>query len=820
MLIKIVKNTTRVVLGFILLTALLILYYITIGYQYYSLVKHNEALIINQVKNIYHTDMKYESIDEKWTNLKPSIVIKGLVIQDNHGNKLKTNVLTVEIDIIQLIFENKLKFKNIVVEDAFLIYNQSKTELGTATSFDLSILERIKINKMNFKNFNIDYITSDKTYQFKDLSLNYKEENNYVQMSYNNIDVYQYIPENNYSSKTVIRADISDIVKTIKDFGADKFLDIAQYNKVYSVEGRVRAVISLSKENDEVNYEVNVNLVNNTVQLLSEKLKFENFKGTVNYTKKEGLTSEKLSCTFHDKECSLLMSNKNMKDLFFKFEAVADKSIFSKYIPMLASDTFTGTAKVRGQYNSLFDRPDTMTISSDLVGLNIKKIPIVNKNSTDISPFELYLSNSKESGYLEINNSGVQLFVDLNRDGNTQIFINKEKKEVFKPINANILVDGFIDNAKVVDIVDFINSIKVQKPAKANKPFSYILNITANNPEFLGMKPEKVWLTNDLNVLNIKIQDQMIVGMLRYDLDTKNLNGDFDKVVYKEKSESSNNLEKSFDIHAFPDMRINIQDLQVMDYKGNISFDGRLINNAYVIDNIYGEINELSPNFIIKFAQEKNDSKIETSIVSVNNNKLLEFEDIGKVLTHYGYSNTMTSKKAVIYGSLTWEGLLPNIETLSGDLSFVLEDGRINAVSAGERALNLFRIFELDTLNQLFRMNFDVVKTGIKYSILEGNGSFDSGSFIIDNDHPISMKSDSLNAKLTGKIDFIQELFDNKITIDMPVSQKLPVIALIAGGPAAAAGVWLVDKMVGSKINSLMNLSFIIKGSFAKPKIN
>lgn len=828
MFMSFTKNITRVIFILILLIACLGAYYVMGGYKHYSLLKNNEATIISQVKERFNIDLKYDNLEEVWTRLKPSVRITNLVVNDSNGNKITSGEVNVEVDVLRLFLENKLEFKKINVKDVFLVYNQKLVVEGeppAENTFNLSILDMLSINNLNFTNFNFDYITKEKIYQLRNLSLDYQDGNEYVKLTYKTVNIYQYIPKNNKSSKTVIRADMKDIIDLVKNLGGEKYLDIAAYGKVYSIDGRIRLVIEVSRnEKNEVDYKVTANIPDNKVSLITEKFVFEHVKGDVIYDRDTGLNATNMTCVMNGKNCSFSLSNKGMMDVFVDFDVYATDKTLNKYTPFFTAGTFSGEARLIGKYSSLYGKPDKLNLKSDLVGMKVDKLLFANKAAETPSPLTVDLTLSTTNNLLEVNNSNTKVFVDL-LTSNTQVYLNKPTVK-YSPRKENVYVEGLVDNVDVDEVLTFIDSLNFKGPQNAKKssePFSYKLNIESKKPKFLGFEPDFVYLTNSDDILNIDIKDANIVGHVDYDLKNKTMRGDFDKFNYIVKEDDNQdknpNTVSSFNLKDIPDMVINVQDLTVKEYKGALTFRGSHVDGAYVINEMIGAINGFDANFLIKITQNP-EGKIKTNLISINDNKLIEFTDIGAILSYYGYSNTMTSKKGVVYGNLSWEGLSPNLKTLSGDVRVEIEDGRINAASAGQKVLNVFRVFEMNTLNQLFMMDFDIVKTGIQYNKVTGTGKFINGVLNISTNKPIMMTSKSFNAKVEGDIDFVQEKFNNRIIVDLPISQKLPAIALLAGGPAAAAGVWIVDKIAGDKLNSLMSVSLKLKGDFAKPSVD
>lgn len=827
MFISFTKNITRVIFILILSFACLGAYYVLGGYKHYSLLKNNEATIVSQVKERFNIDLKYDNLEEVWTHLKPSVKITNLVVNDANGNKITSGEVNVEVDLLRLFFENKLEFKKINVKDVFLVYNQQapkENEKPAENTFNLSILDMLSIDNLNFTNFNFDYITKDKTYQLRDLTLDYQDGNEYVKLVYKTVNIYQYIPKDNKSSKTVIRADMKDIIDLVKSLGGEKYLDIAAYGKVYSIDGRIRLVVELNRdEKNEVNYHITANIPDNKVSLITENFVFEHVKGDVIYDRDTGLKANNMTCEMNGKSCSFSLSNKDMMDVFVDFDVYATDKTLSKYAPFFTTGTFTGNARLIGKYSSLYGKPDKLNLKSDLVGMKVDKLLFANKDAVTPSPLNVDLTLSKTNNVLQVNNANTTIFVDL-LTTNTQVYLNNNTAK-YSPRKENVYVDGAINNVDVNEVLAFVKSLDFKQPKSASKnkaPFEYKLNIESKKPKYLGFEPDYVYLTNTGDVLNIDIKDANIVGHVDYDIETNVMRGDFDKFNYVLADDATivdNSTIGNFNVKELPDMSINFKDLTVKEYKGALSFQGNHLGDAYVIGDLVGSINGLAPNFFIKLTQNP-EGKIKTHLISIKDNKLLEFDDIGSILSYYGYTNTMTSKKGVVYGNLSWEGISPNLKTLSGDLRIELDDGRINAASAGQKVLNVFRIFEVNTLNQLFLLDFDILKTGIQYNKLTGTGKFINGVLNISTNKPITMTSKSFNAKVEGDIDFVNEKFNNRIIVDLPISQKLPAIALLAGGPAAAAGIWIVDKLAGDKLNSLMSVSVKLKGDFIKPSVD
>ncbi len=108
MLFSITKNITRLVFWILFLFAAIAFFYVLEGYKHYSILKNQESIIIEQVKNNFNFDIKYERLDETWKDLIPGIKIKNVVLKDSIGNEFKADNFDIKFDLLALIFENKI----------------------------------------------------------------------------------------------------------------------------------------------------------------------------------------------------------------------------------------------------------------------------------------------------------------------------------------------------------------------------------------------------------------------------------------------------------------------------------------------------------------------------------------------------------------------------------------------------------------------------------------------------------------------------------------------------------------------------------------
>jgi len=802
-MIKLTKHTIRLSYYLISLFLIIIFYYVLYGHKQYSILEKYQETIVYNIKSQYGIDVSYQELHEDWHYFKPNFDIKNLIIKDKNGNELKAENVEVRLDLLYSLLNKKIKFKNISIENSNLKYSYLKADLNNKETVSIPDISNFNINKLKIINLNIDLTYNEKNYKLDNVNLKYNSSDDHATLNYNKIDFKYYFNKNNFHTFDLNFA-VSDLIKTATDLNLLENLKSIGYNSFFSLNGNLNIKVNYVSQED---FDVKVNLIDSELKLLKAGLQFDKINGLLFFNKKENiLTSNKINCLIKNKKCSFEIKNENGNQ-YLSFESLVGKEIIGKYVPFFDINNFSGETKITGVFD--FNK-QTLNIDSNLKGLSINNMPLISKVENEELSLSVFTNFIKEY-YVKVRLEDIQVFVDFNRNYNTQVYLN-QPDIAFSPIKENFYLKGELDNLDVSNTLNFVNNLKFEN--NNNNKSNYKVELDLNYPNYIGINPERVIYRDNNGLATINIMDDYFNGNIIYNILENKMKIEMDKFYYQTLNGIENNNKVS--IKNFPNIEGVIKDLNINGYKGNLAFNGYHSNNFYIIDNIKGELNKIIPNFIIKFSEES--EKITTELISVNNNKLIEFNNVADILDSYNYVDTLNSEKGQVYGKISWEGIKPNMKTLNGDISFNIENGKLNLSSTGNRVLKIFKIFEINMLKEIFKLDFDFMKKGLKYEKLSGKGNFVDGIYFIED--KIEMKSDNYNAGLSGKIDFYNEKFENKIKIDLPISQKLPTIAILTGNPAAVAGVWIADKLIGDKLNSLSSIKFTINGTFEKPNIS
>lgn len=196
----------------------------------------------------------------------------------------------------------------------------------------------------------------------------------------------------------------------------------------------------------------------------------------------------------------------------------------------------------------------------------------------------------------------------------------------------------------------------------------------------------------------------------------------------------------------------------------------------------------------------------------------LATEDAGGFLQQMGFGPVLSKGQGDAAGEVSWAGRLwaPDLPSLAGQLSLDLADGSLPAVEPGPgRAIGLF---SLSVLPRRLGLDFDdVVGAGLRFDQLAGNWQIDQG---ILSTEQFQLGGPSLDLTLTGTNNLVRREFDQQVVVVPRVSSTFALLGGFAGGPAAAALLFLTQGMLEPGISRLTRIEYAIQGPWAEPEFD
>jgi len=272
---------------------------------------------------------------------------------------------------------------------------------------------------------------------------------------------------------------------------------------------------------------------------------------------------------------------------------------------------------------------------------------------------------------------------------------------------------------------------------------------------------------------------------------------------------------RSLDLGDWPDVDITIADLQ-MNQKtlGAWSFGLRPEPYSLTLDSIQGQLKSmtLEGNLIWSIVNERGISRFAGSIIGGG------LKDLNDLL---GTDVPLTNEASDIQLDLEWPGRPDelSLKKLSGEVSLRLDEGVILQQSNTAQLFRIFNLLNADTLWRRLKLDFsDLYERGVAFDAISGKAKIVDG--VVRLDPELQVVGPSGAFKLTGTTDMTSELLEMNLVVVLPLTQNLPLAALLMGAGAPVGGaLFVLDKILGDPLSKLTSASYRVSGSWSEPKV-
>lgn len=130
----------------------------------------------------------------------------------------------------------------------------------------------------------------------------------------------------------------------------------------------------------------------------------------------------------------------------------------------------------------------------------------------------------------------------------------------------------------------------------------------------------------------------------------------------------------------------------------------------------------------------------------------------------------------------------------------------------------MFGLLNFNSIGRRLRLDFsDLLGKGLSYDRVKGQLVASNGVFVTR--EPITMTGPSSNLELNGTLDLVADRVDAKLLVTLPVTNNLPIAALIVGAPAIGGALFLIDKLIGDRVSRFASVQYKVEGPWKDPKI-
>jgi uncharacterized protein (TIGR02099 family) len=194
--------------------------------------------------------------------------------------------------------------------------------------------------------------------------------------------------------------------------------------------------------------------------------------------------------------------------------------------------------------------------------------------------------------------------------------------------------------------------------------------------------------------------------------------------------------------------------------------------------------------------------------------------DIGEVLRAWGYAPTVTSKQFATTADLRWPGS-PAFFALSRSSGLLQLDAANGTLQSGEGSADALRVFGLLNFNALtrrLRLDFsDLFGRGTAYDTLDADLALTDG--VMRTLSPLVMDGPGAKMQLDGQLDLPAGSIDMGMLVTLPVTNNLPLAAIIAGAPYIGGALFLADKILGDRVARFASVKYRVSGDWQQPTV-
>ncbi|WP_460147933.1 YhdP family protein [Pseudomonas sp. S2_A02] len=195
-------------------------------------------------------------------------------------------------------------------------------------------------------------------------------------------------------------------------------------------------------------------------------------------------------------------------------------------------------------------------------------------------------------------------------------------------------------------------------------------------------------------------------------------------------------------------------------------------------------------------------------------------KNLADVLKGWGFAPSVTSEEFHMNVDGRWPGSPAWLATkrFSGSLDASLNKGQFVEVEGSAQALRVFGLLNFNSIGRRLRLDFsDLFGKGLSYDRVKGLLVASNGVYVTR--EPILLTGPSSNVELNGTLDLVGDQVDAKLLVTLPVTNNLPIAALIVGAPAVGGALFLIDKLIGDRVARFASVKYTVKGPWKEPKI-
>ena len=192
-------------------------------------------------------------------------------------------------------------------------------------------------------------------------------------------------------------------------------------------------------------------------------------------------------------------------------------------------------------------------------------------------------------------------------------------------------------------------------------------------------------------------------------------------------------------------------------------------------------------------------------------------QDLKDTFTAWGLPVLLESDDARATLDLAWPDwpLSPDYLALNGDLQLDIGECLIPDPEKRTSVLRVLGVLNVANLQRRLRLDFsDLYQEGLSCDSIKGDFRFDGATLTT---RELSIQSPSAAFEVNGKADLAARTLNQEVAMTLPLSSNLYAGCL--AGPAVCAGIFVVERLWGDKLDKTTTMEYQVSGPWQDPKV-
>lgn len=551
----------------------------------------------------------------------------------------------------------------------------------------------------------------------------------------------------------------------------------------------------------------------------TQRVAVTDIDGTVNFNLASGLSAEGLKASFLGRTFDVDISNDSTAT-DIQIAGRIDSHRLMQWAGIPLSGVISGEIPLNSTLKLCSKQcQSTLKVESQLTGTRVDAPDYLAHQSSDISRLSL-LMTLHSSPTIQLNYAD-RLKAHLNLDSPLTGNIRLGGNQASYKISDRLHIDGSLPSIEVEELLGFIDALSEPKNGtKERLSVTTAIEIGQLNVGALKFESILAEASNPNDRWSIALDGRDIQGVIDYKLADSSLNLNLRHLHLRTPESDPSILEPEVPlpdptpievISKIPSTNILIENLVWNDdHWGRWTTHLLPSGNSLLIDQLEADVAGISiTGQGIWSVGQGEQSRIALSAKGSN---------LADYLESMGDPRAIETKSLSAEFALSWPGAPWSFSRyrLGGDLQFDLRDGQITEAKGNSALLRLFGILDFNNLFKRLRLDFsDLYKSGITFDKLVGKYHLEDG--VAKTQEPLIMRGASADLTAEGSLNLINRTVDKRVDVILPLTGNTPLAAVLLGAPQVAGALFLIDKLIGDKINEATKLSYSMTGPWREP---